>query len=96
MPKIMKNEQQISTVFPIGRSEDSSDSTTSFKPGALLIARSGRSVRIILNIFSRLKTRILLSAIELINKSTKEHNTRKKSIRFHPSFKYAYLPLIKP
>lgn len=37
MPKIMKKAQQITTMFPIGLSDDISVSTTSFSPGALLI-----------------------------------------------------------
>jgi len=37
IPKMMKNVQQIRTMFPIGRSDDSSVWTTSFSPGARLI-----------------------------------------------------------
>ena len=34
---MMKNVQQMMTMFPIGRSEESKVCTTSFRPGALLI-----------------------------------------------------------
>lgn len=37
MPKMMKNVQQISTMFPIGLSDDISVWTTSFSPGARLM-----------------------------------------------------------
>jgi len=37
MPKMMKNVQQMSTMLPMGRSDDSRVWTTSFKPGARLI-----------------------------------------------------------
>lgn len=37
IPKIMKKAQQITTMLPMGFSEDISVSTTSFSPGALLI-----------------------------------------------------------
>ncbi len=40
----MKKVQQIKTIFPIGRSEERSVCTTSFRPGALLITRSGLNV----------------------------------------------------
>lgn len=39
----MKNVQQISTMLPIGRKDDSSVCTTSFRPGALLITLNGLS-----------------------------------------------------
>ena len=37
MPKMMKNVQQMRTMFPMGRSDDSSVCTTSLRPGARLI-----------------------------------------------------------
>ena len=37
MPKMMKNVQQMRTMLPIGRSDDSRVCTTSFRPGARLI-----------------------------------------------------------
>jgi hypothetical protein len=37
IPNMMKNIQQIRTMLPIGRNEDSKVWTTSFKPGARLI-----------------------------------------------------------
>lgn len=43
IPKMMKNVQQISTMFPMGLNEDSSVCTTNFNPGALFITRSGLS-----------------------------------------------------
>ena len=92
----MKNVQVISTVFPMGFNDDNKDVTTSFKPGALFIALRGLKVRIILRILSKLSTRILFSAIALIIKSTSDAITKKKSIIFHPSFRYAFFPMIKP
>ena len=41
---MMKNVQQMSTMLPMGRSDDSKVCTTSFNPGAREITRSGRSV----------------------------------------------------
>lgn len=49
IPKIMKNVQQISTMFPIGLNDDSSVWTTNFRPGALLITLNGLSDRNSLN-----------------------------------------------
>lgn len=37
IPKMMKNVQQMSTMFPIGLNDESKVWTTSFKPGARLI-----------------------------------------------------------
>ena len=37
MPNMMKNVQQMRTMFPIGRRDDNNVCTTSFKPGARLI-----------------------------------------------------------
>lgn len=37
MPKIMKKAQQMTTMLPMGFSDDIRVSTTSFSPGALLI-----------------------------------------------------------
>jgi len=39
---MMKKVQQMSTMLPIGRSDDSSVCTTSFRPGALLITLQGK------------------------------------------------------
>lgn len=41
MPKMIKNVQHISTILPIGRSDDNRVWTTSFKPGARFITLSG-------------------------------------------------------
>lgn len=41
MPKIRKNVRQMRTMLPMGLNDDSSVSTTSFKPGALLITLQG-------------------------------------------------------
>lgn len=41
MPKMMKNVQQISTILPIGRSDDNRVCTTNFRPGARFITLSG-------------------------------------------------------
>lgn len=45
MPKMIKNVQQMSTMLPMGLSDDMSVCTTSLTPGARLITRSGRSAR---------------------------------------------------
>lgn len=37
MPKMMKKAQQMRTIFPIGLKEEIKVSTTSFRPGALLM-----------------------------------------------------------
>ena len=37
IPNMIKKVQQMRTMFPIGRREDSNVWTTNFKPGALLI-----------------------------------------------------------
>lgn len=42
MPKIMKNVQQIKTIFPIGLKDESRVCTTNFNPGALFITLNGR------------------------------------------------------
>ena len=52
MPKMMKNVQQMSTMLPIGFSEESSVCTTSFRPGARLMTRSGRRERSKRNTFA--------------------------------------------
>jgi len=46
MPKMMKKVQQMSTMLPIGRSDDSSVCTTSFSPGARLITLSCHRTRL--------------------------------------------------
>lgn len=60
MPKMMKNVQQISTILPIGRSDDNRVWTTSFKPGARFITLSG------LNDLSNLKT-CCMKELKVIN-----------------------------
>ncbi|KFM60661.1 hypothetical protein X975_22248, partial [Stegodyphus mimosarum] len=45
IPKIMKNVQQMRTMFPMGRREDRRVCTTNFNPGALLMTLRGRSER---------------------------------------------------
>jgi hypothetical protein len=45
IPKIMKNVQQMRTMFPMGLSDDNNVCTTSFRPGALFMTRSGRRDR---------------------------------------------------
>lgn len=54
----MKKVQQMRTIFPIGLSEDSNVCTTSFKPGALFITRSGRKDRNNLNTYKKKKKTI--------------------------------------
>lgn len=45
MPKMMKKAQQMRTMFPMGLSDDISVSTTSLRPGALLMTlRPGRGI----------------------------------------------------
>jgi len=43
MPKMMKKVQQMSTMLPIGRSDDSSVCTTSFRPLARLMTLHRRT-----------------------------------------------------
>ena len=89
---MMKKVQQISTMLPIGRSEERSVWTTNFRPGARLITLSGRSDR------SSLKTRKipkilgLDSLISDISRSTMEIVTSEPSMMFHPEVKYASGP----
>ena len=45
IPKMMKNVQQMRTMFPIGLRDDNSVWTTSFRPGALLMTLRGLSDR---------------------------------------------------
>lgn len=40
---MIKNVQQINTIFPMGLKDDNNVCTTSFKPGALFITLNGRS-----------------------------------------------------
>lgn len=84
---MMKNAQHISTVFPISRSDDRSDVTTSFKPGALLINLSGLKVRMMRKIFSKLKIFTWFLATRLITMSIRDTITRKKSIIFQILFR---------
>lgn len=92
----MKNVQQINTILPIGRNEDKSVCTTSFKPGARLMTRSGRNER------NKRKTRRIpkMRGLEWlssdISKSIIEIVTNEPSIMFHPELKYALGPLNIP
>jgi len=52
MPKMMKKVQQIRTMLPIGRSDDSKVCTTSFNPGARLITLSNIIIIIIIIVTS--------------------------------------------
>ncbi len=45
IPKMMKNVQQINTIFPIGLKDESNVCTTNFSPGARLITLRGRRDR---------------------------------------------------
>ena len=89
---MMKNVQQIRTMFPIGFSEESNVCTTSFSPGALLItlrglnARTKRNTRRISNILEAVPN----IAVTLV--STTDISTNVPSIMFQPDLKYACSP----
>ena len=93
---MIKNVQQIKTIFPIGRSDDKRVSTTSLRPGALLITRRGRSVLSRRNTLRMPKIFGLFIAIKLTNTSINDIMTKKPSILFQPLFKYAFSPRQKP
>ncbi len=76
MPKMMKNVQQIRTIFPIGRSDDSNVCTTNFRPGARLITRNGRSDRNKRNTLRKLRDNFF-SALNRIATDCSAHITRK-------------------
>lgn len=59
---MMKNVQQMSTMFPIGLNDDNNVCTTSFNPGARLITRRGR------NDLKRRKTRRMPNILGLKTK----------------------------
>lgn len=88
----MKNVQQMSTILPMGRNDDSSVCTTSLRPGARLITRNGRSERNRRNTRSMPKMRGLEWLNSDINKSIIEMVTNEPSIMFHPELKYALGP----
>jgi len=54
IPKIIKNVQQMRTMLPIGFNDDSRVCTTSFRPGARLITRNGRSDRSSRNTYDKI------------------------------------------
>lgn len=70
MPKMMKNVQQINTILPIGRSDDSSVCTTNFNPGARLITLSGLKD---LNSLNTCCMKELLN-VELLNIATEKYS----------------------
>ena len=84
---MMKNVQQISTIFPIGFKEESNVCTTNFRPGALLITRNGlnartkRNTRRISNIFEAVPN----NAVMVV--SITDIKTNEPSIMFHPDLK---------
>ena len=93
---MMKNVQQMRTMFPMGLREDRSVWTTSFKPGALLMTLRGRSAR------TKRKTRKMSNIFEpcpktmVMRVSTTEMRTSDPSIMFHPDLKYACSPYSSP
>lgn len=88
----MKNVQQIKTIFPIGRRDDKSVCTTSFKPGALLITLKGRKD---LNSLKTLSIPNIFdpdSVKSCISRSTIDMITKEPSMIFQPDVKYASGP----
>lgn len=88
---MMKNVQQIKTIFPMGRNDDSNVWTTNFNPGARLITRNGRNER------NKRNTRNIPNIRGLewkndINRSIIEIVTNEPSIIFQPELKYAIGP----
>ena len=75
-------------MFPIGRIEDKSVVTTSFRPGALLITRNGLSVRKRRNTRSTPNILLLLFRIKVIMISLLDIITINMSILFQPLRKY--------
>ena len=62
--------------------DESSDVTTSLRPGALLMSLSGLKVLMILKIFSRLSILTWFLATMLMTMSTSDTKTRLKSMMF--------------
>lgn len=87
MPNIMKNVQQISTILPIGRNDDSNVCTTNFKPGALLMTRNGRNDRSKRNTRNIPNIRGLESLNKDMSKSIMDIITSEPSIMFQPELK---------
>ena len=92
MPNMMKNVQQIRTMFPIGFKEESNVCTTSFNPGALLITRKGLNARTNLNTrsISNIFDAVPNMAVMLV--SMTDIKTKETSIIFQPDLKYACSP----
>ena len=80
----------------MGRREERSVCTTSFKPGALLITRRGRKVRNKRNTLNIPNIFGLLLSVKLSIMSTVEIITSIASILFHPLFKYVFSPKYSP
>ena len=83
-------------MFPIGRIEDKSVVTTSFRPGALLITRNGLSVRKRRNTRSTPNILLLLFRIKVIMISLLDIITINMSILFQPLRKYVFSPINNP
>ena len=79
---MMKKVHAMSTMLPMGLSDERSVCTTSLRPGARLMTRSGRSVRSKRKTRSMLKILGLLWAVRVTMASTDEMTTRKPSMRF--------------
>ena len=92
MPNIMKNVQQIRTIFPIGFNEDNKVCTTSLRPGALLITRKGLNARTKRNTRSISKILEAVPNSAVIVVSITDISTNEPSIMFHPDLKYACSP----
>ena len=84
---MMKNVQQMRTMFPMGLSDESSVCTTSLSPGALLMTLSG------LRALTRRKTRRMPKILAEVPRttmkkvSTRETMTKDPSMMFQPDLK---------
>ena len=96
MPNMMKNVAAISTMFPMGFKEVIRVSTTTFRPGALLITLNG------LRVLSARKTRntpkmeLSVFVVKVTMTSIQETTTKKPSITFHVLRRYAPGPTQRP
>ena len=91
-----KKVQQISTILPIGLREERRVSTTSFRPGALLITRRGRKARTRRKTRSMRKSLLFFPTNAVMKASMREMMTKLPSILFQLSEKYDCFPRMNP
>ena len=84
---MMKNVQQIRTMFPIGFSDDNNVCTTNFSPGALLITRSGLRARTNRNTLRMPNILLWDPKMTVIVVSITDISTNEPSIMFQPDLK---------